>query len=46
MIDAMEGRELATTNIPGDFLQTKYDKGYIHIKLEGDMVILLKEIDL
>ena len=35
MIDAMEGREVATADIPGAFLQTKYDKGDIHIKLEG-----------
>ena len=33
MIDAMEGREVATADIPGDFLQTDYDKGDIHIKL-------------
>ena len=45
MIDAMEGRKVATTGIPGAFLQTKYDKGYIHIKLEGAMVALLEDID-
>ena len=45
MIDAMEGREVATADIPGAFLHTDYDKGYIHIKLEGDMVTLLEEID-
>ena len=44
MIDAMEGREVATSDIPGAFLQTYYDKGDIHIKMEGDMVTLLKEI--
>ena len=27
MIDAMEGRELATADIPGAFLQTNYYKG-------------------
>ena len=26
MIDAMEGREVATADIPGTFLQTDYDK--------------------
>ena len=45
IIDAMEGREVATADIPGDFLQTDYDKGYIHIKLEGYMVTLLEEIN-
>ena len=33
MIDAMEGREVATADTPGAFLKTDYDKGYIHIKL-------------
>ena len=45
MIDAMEGREVATADIPGAFLQNVYDKGDIHIKLEGAMVNLLEDID-
>ena len=45
MIDAMEGREVATADIPGAFLQTDYDKGDIHIKLEGAMATLLEDID-
>ena len=45
IIDAMEGWEVATADIPGDFLQTNYDKGDIHIKLEGAMVALLEDID-
>ena len=45
MIDAMESREVATADIPGAFLQTDYDKGDIHIKLEGAMVTLLEDID-
>ena len=45
MIDAMEVREVAITDIPGAFLQTDYDKGDIHIKLEGSMVTLLEDID-
>ena len=45
MIDTMEVQEVATADIPGAFLQTDYDKGYIHIKLEGAMVTLLKEIN-
>ena len=45
MIYAMEVREIATSDIPGAFLQTDYDKGDIHIKLEGAMVTLLEDID-
>ena len=45
MIEKMEGKEVATANIPGALLQTDYYKGYIHIKLEGVMVTLLDEID-
>ena len=33
MIDAMEGWEIPTADIPGAFLQTDYDKGDIYIKL-------------
>ena len=46
MIDATEGREVATANIPGAFLQTDYYKGDIHTKMEVVMVTLLEEIDL
>ena len=45
MIDAMEGREVATSDIPGTFLHTDYGEGYIHIKLEGFMFTLLQYID-
>ena len=45
MIDAMEGQEVATADIPGAFLQTYYYKGDIYIKLEGSMVTLLEDID-
>ena len=41
MINVMEVREVATSDIPGDFLQTDYYKREIHIKMEGDMVTLL-----
>ena len=41
----MKGRDISTSDIPGGFLQTDYDKGDIHIKMEGAMVILLKYID-
>ena len=46
MIGAMKGRELSTANISGALLQTNYEKGDIHIKLEGEMVTLLEEIGL
>ena len=45
MIDAIEVQEVATADFPGDFLHTIYDKGDIHIKLEGDVVTLLEDID-
>ena len=41
MIDSMEGRGVATSDIPGYFLQTDYDKGDVHINIEGSMVNLL-----
>ena len=44
IIDAMYGWEVATADIPGSFLQTDYGKGDIHIKLEGAMVTLLRNI--
>ena len=45
MIDTMEVWEVATDDTLEAFLQTKYDKGDIHIKLEGYIVTLLEEID-
>ena len=45
MIYAIEGREVATADIPGAFLQTDYDKGDINIKPKGAMVTLLEDID-
>ena len=45
MTDAMEGRYLATSDIPGAFLQTDYEKVDIHIKMEGAMVTLIEYID-
>ena len=44
MIDAMGGREVTTVDISGAFLHTDYEKGDIHIKLEGSIVTLLEEI--
>ena len=44
-IYAMYSWQVATADIIGAFLQTNYDKGDIHIKLEGGMFTLLEEID-
>ena len=45
MIEAMGGCDVATDDIPGDLLQTDYDKGDIHIKMKGSIVTLPEEID-
>ena len=44
MIVAMEGRDVANADITGAFLQTDYNKGYMHIKMEGSMATLLEDI--
>ena len=41
----MEFQEVATADILGAFLQIEYDKGDVHIKLEGYMVTILEDID-
>ena len=46
MVDAMEGRDVATSEIPGAFLQKYYNKGDIHIKMEGETVTIIKDIKL
>ena len=45
IIDEMKDRDVATDDIPISFLQDDYDKGDIHIKMEGAVVTLLEEID-
>ena len=40
LIDAMEGREVMTCDIPGAFMQSKMDE-LIHMKLEGEIALLL-----
>ena len=45
IIEKMEGWYVATYEIPGAFLQTDYNKGDIHIKIEGSMMNLLEDID-
>ena len=37
-----EMRDVVTAGIPGVFLQTDYDKGYIHIITEGGIVTLIE----
>jgi len=47
MIDAFEKRDVATADIPGAFLQTKWpeDKKDVHVMLDGEMAMLLAKID-
>ena len=45
MIGAIEGQDVATADILGDFPHTDYEKGDIHIKMEGETVNLLQKID-
>ena len=40
LIDAMEGREVMTCDIPGTFMQSDMDE-LLHMKLEGEIVLLL-----
>jgi hypothetical protein len=43
-IDAHEGRDVATADIPGAFLQTDME-GNVHMMLEGKMAELLARLD-
>ena len=45
IIDEMEGRDVATSDIYRAFLQTDYEKGYIQIKMEGTIDTLIEDID-
>ena len=45
MIYVMGVQEVATADIPGSLLQTKYENVDIHIKLEGAIIILLEQTD-
>ena len=45
MIYAMEGRDVATADIPGAFLQTEYTKGDTHVRIDGTMAELLAQVD-
>jgi hypothetical protein len=44
VIDAMEGRDVATVDIPGAFMQADMDD-LVHMKLEGKMAELLVRIE-
>jgi hypothetical protein len=44
IIDAKEGRDVATADIPGTFMQTDLDK-MVHMRLDGAMAELLVKID-
>jgi hypothetical protein len=43
-IDAMEGRDVATVDIPGAFMQADMDET-VHVKLEGTMAELFARLD-
>ena len=43
-IGAMEGQDVATTDIQGAFLQTDYNKGDIIINMEGATVNIIDDI--
>ena len=45
MIDTMEGSDVKTDDIEGDFIQTDEYRLDIHIKIKGEMVTLLYDID-
>lgn len=44
LIDAIEGRDMATADIPGAFLQGTMDDD-VYIKFEGKMVDVLVDLD-
>jgi hypothetical protein len=44
VIDAKEGRDVATADIPGAFMQAEMDE-VVHMRLEGVMVDMLLELD-
>ena len=44
MVDARERRKVITVDIPGAFMQADVDE-LIHVKLEGDVALLLIKID-
>jgi hypothetical protein len=45
MINAKKGRDVATADIPGAFLQTDYDEGGTHLRIERTMAEMLAQND-
>ena len=44
IIDALEGREVMTCDIPGAFMQSEMDE-LVHMKLEGEIALLIIRLD-
>jgi hypothetical protein len=44
VIDVMEGRDVATVDIPGAFMQANIDE-VVHVKFEGEMAEMLVKLD-
>jgi len=44
VIDAMEGRDVATVDIPGAFMQADIDE-IIHVRLRGPLAMLMARLD-
>jgi hypothetical protein len=44
MIDSLEGRDVATCDIPGAFMQADIDEE-VHVKFDGELVDLLVQVD-
>jgi len=44
VIDAMEGRDVATVDIPGAFMQAETDE-VIHVRLSGPLAVLMGRLD-
>jgi hypothetical protein len=44
VIDAMEGRDVATVDIPGAFMQADIDE-VVHVKFEGEIAEMLVKLD-
>ena len=45
VIDAMERRDVASSDIPGAFMQANMEGENVHMKLEGSMVGILTKIN-
>ena len=45
LIDAMEHWEVATVDIPGEFIQADMKGDTVYIKMEGKMVDILTKLD-